>query len=139
MEDVQQWFRTLPEGVAEMDITSSHPYYDILIEIRPLRGQQAAPIQIGVIGEKFDIWAGLHGLTGYQCGEDSPARYCEAITSGQLVDVDTMLRGRVIASRTELSLGAETEKELWSSGRDFLSTIFRRGQTSVRRRRYAPY
>lgn len=139
MTEVRQWFAALPEGVAEMDIIDSHPYYDAVIEVRSVRNHEATPIQVGFVNGNFDIWAGAHGLTGYRCGEDSPTHYCDAIVTGHLVDVETILDDKVIASRSEVSLGTQTEGELWSRGLGLLSMLRRWRRARTQRHRYPPY
>ncbi len=101
LEEVKQWFGSLPEGVAEMRIETLPRYGVTIVWIRPLLQPEAAPFQVSLlVDDQFHVTAGREGDWREIPCSYSPVDYCRAIVSGGLTDVERLWRGRVVSTRT---------------------------------------
>jgi hypothetical protein len=119
IEEVRRWFESLPEGVAEMEIDSSHQHYEVVVTIRPLLHPDAAGFEIGFVAGDYDVWLtdgrgeSRGGYMDNRCRDASPVGYCEAIASGGLTVTEYRREGRRVILRHELRLDGEILDYNW--------------------------
>ncbi len=117
---VQEWFETLPEGLAEMKVGPHDIYPSSMtqINIRPLRNPDAAIIEIGFNGEGAWLvyFAAASGERGgfsitTEYWPDMPlVEVCKAVVAGGLVREVRLWRGREVRARY-LLYGVEGESQ----------------------------
>ncbi len=126
---VQEWYKTLPEGLAEMKV-GPHDIYPsgmTQIAIRPLRNPDAPTIEIGFRGE--GDWLVYFSARGAEQQEgfsiatdfwpDMPlVEMCQAVVSGGLIREVLLWRGSEVGARY-LLYGVEGEsKPVYDSARN---------------------
>ncbi len=118
---MERWFGSLPEGVAELEIDTAHEHYDALVRVQPLLNPAAAPFEIGLRREEFDMWVGYYGFPEIPCAEISPVEYCRSIARDGMVTVEQRLLGRAVNLRTQLHLWRDPDVPVPETWDDFRS------------------
>ncbi|MDP9351790.1 MAG: hypothetical protein M3P51_09670 [Chloroflexota bacterium] len=141
VEELERWFGSLPEGVAEMEVIAPHPAYPVWVQIRPLLEPHAAAIGVGFVADVFDVHAGYGAWDYNKCSDDSAVDYCRAISSGGMTEVEQLWRGRVVNVRRELRMDGGVQRMSHAPGCGCLFQPLRWlfGGKQERVIRYPPY
>jgi hypothetical protein len=154
VEEVTRWFHSLPRGVAEVELDTSHPHYEVVIAIRPLLNTDAAGFEIGFVAWQYDVWLTDEqgefrgGYTDNRCRDDPPVDYCRAIASGGVTVTEYLREGRRVILRHELLMDGQVLDYNWfgegggcgCAGAPWMWLWRRRWRwDETRTRRYTPY
>lgn len=103
LEEVKQWFESLPEGVAEIEERLLPDVGVIILTIRPLINPDATEFGVHFLDDEFHIGTDTphEGFREIPCTY-SAVEYCRAIVSGELTIRQQLWKGIVVSERIEL-------------------------------------
>ncbi len=127
--EIEAWFESLPEGVAEISTAGSPSSGGRIFEIAPIDNLAAARMRIELGSGGFSVRAGQRfWAPGMDCSRESPVPYCQALAEGELTEWELLRKGEVVGWETRLLVG---RKRL--HGRRFFDPMYEKWWTGWRR------
>ncbi len=109
LEEVRQWFESLPEGVAEMETSELQEQGVLVVGIRPILNPHATKFWLHFLDGEFHVGTEGGGRFPEVPCSDSAVDYCRGIVVGDLTLTEYHRKGRVVQLRTDLRREGETE------------------------------